>query len=241
MFRAEGRRACQCLATRVPPIGLTTPCALEPAMAQKDAFEYEALLERAKKKLPHTLESHDRFQVPEPDVMIEGKTTVIRNFGDIVDTLRREPEHVLGYLLRELGTAGTLEGDGRRVVFKGKVAANQIADRLKNYVDEYVLCSECSRPDTKIVKEGRVLILVCETCGAHRPVHVRKQEKAKEAKEIEAGQTYDLMIEDVGRKGDGIARKGQFIIYVPGTAKGSQVKVKIEKVSGTVAFGTRVS
>jgi len=210
-------------------------------MAQKDAFEYEALLERAKKKLPHTLESHDRFQVPEPDVMIEGKTTVIRNFGDIVDTLRREPEHVLGYLLRELGTAGTLEGDGRRVVFKGKVAANQIADRLKNYVDEYVLCSECSRPDTKIVKEGRVLILVCETCGAHRPVHVRKQEKAKEAKEIEAGQTYDLMIEDVGRKGDGIARKGQFIIYVPGTAKGSQVKVKIEKVSGTVAFGTRVS
>ena len=45
---------------------------------------------------------------------------------------------------------------------------------------------------------------------------------------------------DVGKKGDGIARKGNFIIYVPGTAKGSQVKVKIEKVSGTVAFGTLV-
>jgi translation initiation factor 2 subunit 2 len=90
------------------------------------------------------------------------------------------------------------------------------------------------------VKDGRVLILTCETCGAHRPVHVRKQVKAAEAKEIEAGQTYDLMIEDVGKKGDGIARKGNFIIYVPGTAKGSQVKVKIEKVSGTVAFGTLV-
>jgi translation initiation factor 2 subunit 2 len=208
-------------------------------MASDDTFDYEALLERAKKKLPHTLESHDRFQVPEPDVMIEGKTTVIRNFGDIVDTLRRDPDHLLGYLLREIGTSGTLEG--RRVIFKGKVATAQIADRIKSYVDEYVLCSECNRPDTKIVKDGRILILVCETCGAHRPVHVKKQVKAEEAKEIEAGQTYEFMIEDVGKKGDGIARKGNFIIYVPGTAKGSQVKVKIEKVSGTVAFGVRVS
>jgi translation initiation factor 2 subunit 2 len=207
-------------------------------MAADEVFDYDSLLERAKKKLPTTLESHDRFQVPEPDVMIEGKTTVIRNFGDIVDTLRREPDHLLGYLLRELGTAGTMEG--RRIVFKGKVGTAQVAERIKDYVDEYVLCSECSRPDTKIVKDGRVLILTCETCGAHRPVHVRKQVKVAEAKEIEAGQTYDLMIEDVGKKGDGIARKGNFIIYVPGTAKGSQVKVKIEKVSGTVAFGTLV-
>lgn len=207
-------------------------------MVVEDTFDYGALLERAKKKLPHTLESHDRFQVPEPDVMIEGKTTVIRNFGDIVDALRRDADHLLGYLLRELGTAGTLEG--RRAVFKGKVGTVQVAERIKNYVDEYVLCSECNRPDTKIVKDGRVLILTCETCGAHRPVHVRKQVKTEDAKEIEAGQTYDLMIEDVGKKGDGIARKGNFIIYVPGTAKGSQVKVKIEKVSGTVAFGVFV-
>jgi translation initiation factor 2 subunit 2 len=149
-------------------------------MAAQNDFDYESLLERAKKKLPHTLESHDRFQVPEPDVMIEGKTTVIRNFGDIVDVLRREPQHLLGYLLRELGTAGSMEG--RRVVFKGKVTTAQVADRIKSYVDEYVLCSECNRPDTKIVKDDRVLILVCETCGAHRPVHVKKQVKEVKAK-----------------------------------------------------------
>ncbi|HEX9908428.1 MAG TPA: translation initiation factor IF-2 subunit beta [Thermoplasmata archaeon] len=207
-------------------------------MPEKNTFDYDELLDRAKKKLPHTLESHDRFQVPEPDVMIEGKTTVIRNFGDIADVLRRESDHLLGYLLRELGTAGTLEG--RRVVFKGKVATSAVADRIKNYVDEYVLCSECNRPDTKIVKDGRIQILTCETCGAHRPVHVRKQAKAQEVKEIEAGQTYELMIEDLGKKGDGIARKGKFIIYIPGTAKGSQVQVKIEKVTGTVAFGQLV-
>lgn len=207
-------------------------------MAQEDAFDYEKLLDRAKEKLPEKLQSHDRFQVPEPDIMIEGKTTVIRNFGEIADKLRRDPDHILGFLLRELGTAGTLEGT--RVVFKGKVATAAVADRIRSYVDEYVLCSECNRPDTKIVKDGRVLILTCETCGAHRPVHVRKQVKAPEAKEIEAGQEYDFMIEDVGKRGDGIARKGNFIIYIPGTAKGSQVKAKIEKVSGTVAFGVLI-
>jgi translation initiation factor 2 subunit 2 len=207
-------------------------------MATDESLDYEALLDRAKKDLPQTLEAHDRFQVPEPDVMIEGKTTVIRNFGAIAESLRREPEHLYGYLLRELGTAGSL--DGQRVVFKGKVATAQIVDRIKSYVDEYVLCSECDRPDTKIVKDGRVLILTCETCGAHRPVHVRKQVKQEEGKDIEAGKTYDFMIEDIGKKGDGIARKGKYIIYIPGCAKGTQVKVKIDKVSGSMAFGTRV-
>jgi translation initiation factor 2 subunit 2 len=207
-------------------------------MATDESLDYEALLDRAKKGLPQTLEAHDRFQVPEPDVMIEGKTTVIRNFGAIAESLRREPEHLYGYLLRELGTAGNL--DGQRVVFKGKVATAQVVDRIKSYVDEYVLCSECDKPDTKIVKDGRVLILTCETCGAHRPVHVRKQVKQEEGKDIEAGKTYDFMIEDIGKKGDGIARKGKYIIYIPGCAKGTQVKVKIDKVSGSMAFGTRV-
>ena len=208
-------------------------------MATDELLDYEALLDRAKKNLPQTLEAHDRFQIPEPDVMIEGKTTVIRNFGAIVESLRREPAHLYGYLLRELGTAGNL--DGSRVVFKGKVATANIVERIKSYVEEYVLCSECDRPDTKIVKDGRVLILTCESCGAHRPVHVRKQVKQEEGKEIEAGKTYDLMIEDIGKKGDGIARKGKYIIYVPGSAKGTQVKVKIDKVSGSMAFGTRVA
>ena len=207
-------------------------------MAPDDYLDYEALLDRAKKDLPQTLEAHDRFQVPEPDVMIEGKTTVIRNFAAIAESLRREPEHLYGYLLRELGTAGNL--DGGRVVFKGKVSTANIAERIMSYVEEYVLCSECDRPDTKIVKDGRVLILTCETCGAHRPVHVRKQVKQEEGKDIEAGKIYDLMIEDIGKKGDGIARKGKYIIYIPGSAKGTQVKVKIDKVSGSMAFGTRV-
>jgi translation initiation factor 2 subunit 2 len=203
-------------------------------MAEED---YLSLLERAKEKLPEKIEKHERFTVPEPDIFMEGKITVIRNFGDIVDTLRRDEEHLVQYLLRELGTPGHVEG--RRLILKAKLNPQQISDRIMSYTETFVLCSECGRPDTRINKEGRVLILECEACGAHRPVNVRKTAVKKE--ELDAvieGQIYEVMIEDVGKKGDGVARRGNVIIYVPGAGKGSRVHVKITKRSGNVSFAT---
>jgi translation initiation factor 2 subunit 2 len=201
-----------------------------------EGYDYQTLLKRARDKLPKAISDHARFQVPELDVLIEGKTTVVRNFAEIASAINRDPADILAYLLRELGTAGTSEG--KRVIFKGKVSTEQIKDRLDSYVMTYVLCSECDRPDTKLVKDGRTLILECDACGAHRPVKVRKGSRGPEpTAAIEVGKTYELMIQDVGRKGDGMAKKGDFIIYVPGTAKGAQVKVIIENISGTIAFG----
>lgn len=205
-----------------------------------EGYDYQTLLKRARDKLPKAISDHARFQVPELDVLIEGKTTVVRNFAEIASAINRDPADILAYLLRELGTAGTSEG--KRVIFKGRVSTEQIKDRLDSYVLTYVLCSECTRPDTKLVKDGRTLILECDACGAHRPVKVRKGSRGPEPKAaIEVGKTYELMIQDVGRKGDGMAKKGDFIIYVPGTAKGAQVKVMIENISGTIAFGKVVS
>lgn len=197
--------------------------------------DYLSLLDRAKEHLPETIEKHERFTIPEPDVFQEGKQTVIRNFGDIVEALRREPEHLLHYLLRELGTPGQI--DGRRAIFKAKISTSQIMDRIQSYTETFVLCSECGRPDTRINKEGRTLVLECEACGAHRPVHAIKTVRPQESQGVKEGEVYDLMIEDVGRKGDGVAKKDGMIIYVPGTVKGSKVKVLIEKVAGSVAFG----
>jgi len=196
---------------------------------------YDALLKRAKEALPQPVSSGERFQVPEADLIQEGKTTVLRNFVDITTAINRDPVQVLQYLLRELGTAGAQEE--RRVVFKGKVTTQQVADRVKSYIDTYVICSECGRPDTRLVKEDRVAILECDACGARRPVKVvKKTAKVEEAALVE-GKVYEVMIQDVGKKGDGIAKRDKYIIYIPGTAKGQIVKVFIEKIAGTVAFG----
>lgn len=203
----------------------------------KDEYAYSKLLDRAREKIPSIVDSSERFQVPEVDLIYEGKTSIMRNFGDIVETINRDSDHFLKYLLRELGTAGSI--DGKRVTFKGKVAPRQVEDRIKTYIEIYVICSECQRPDTKLIKEGRTLILECDACGAHRPVKVRKGVKQEQkAIALKEGMTYELMIQDVGKKGDGIAKIDKYVIFVPGTVKGAVVKVKIEKITGNVAFGT---
>lgn len=195
--------------------------------------DYKELLHRARKTLPKTIYERKRFEIPRVDVLIEGKNTVFRNFGEILEVINRDENQFLAYLLGELGTAGVI--DGRRAIFKGRVASSLIEERIKSFVNDYVLCSECGRPDTRIVKEGRIMILVCDACGAHRPLRVRKG-RIRE-KELREGNVYELMIEDVGRKGDGIAKMGEYIIYVAGTTKGTTVRVLIQKIRGTVAFG----
>ncbi len=205
--------------------------------AVEDIPDYGSLLERAWKALPDSVKEHSRFELPEVEAFLEGNSTVFRNFADVANALNREPTHVFSYLLKELGTAGMVEG--RRGVFKGRVSPRQLAQKIRNYTETYVLCSECQKPDTRIVKEGRTQVLLCEACGGHRPIRVKKGARKMEQRRVVEGAVLELMIIDIGRRGDGLAKEGDFTIFVPGVAKGAQVKAKIEKVHGRVAFARK--
>jgi translation initiation factor 2 subunit 2 len=198
-------------------------------------YEYKNLLKRARDKIPESKGSGERFKIPELDLFYEGKTTIIRNFMDVVETLRRDPQHLMAFLLREVGTAGNI--DGRRAIFKKRMTDKELERKIASYTDIYVTCTECHRPDTRLQKEGRTMLLKCDACGAHRPVKVVKTAKSPEALALEEGKIYELMIEDVSRRGDGVAKVDKYIIYVPGTTKGSKVKVHIDKISGKTGFG----
>jgi translation initiation factor 2 subunit 2 len=197
---------------------------------------YETLLERARAKLPPVQTGGERFQVPDPDVMVDGKNTVIRNFQDIASVLRREPAHLIGYLAKEFGCPGVL--DLPRGVLKSRLAKEQIAQRIREYTAKYVICSECKRPDTHLEKEGRHLLLICEACGARRPVTVRRViTPEKPRTPVVVGEVYRLTIEDVGRRGDGVAKKEGFVIFVTGAnQRGITVEAKITKVLGNNAY-----
>ncbi len=200
------------------------------------AADYRALLDRAHARLPPVRVATERFQIPDPDVMIDGKNTVIRNFKDIADVLRREPDHVMGYLARELGAPGVL--DLPRGVLKSRASREQVAQRLREYADKYVICSECQRPDTHLAKDGKLTLLICEACGAQRPVTVRRTvEPVKPKTPVVVGEVYRLVIEDVGRRGDGVAKREGFVIFVTGaTQRGAAVNAKITKVLGNNAY-----
>jgi translation initiation factor 2 subunit 2 len=196
---------------------------------------YRSLLKRVIESKPKNEVLDDRFKLPKAEVFYEGNTTVIKNFDKISDAINRTPDLILKYLLGGLGTAGELEGG--RAVFQGKIPMKSVQDKLKDYIDTFVMCSECNRPDTHLVKEGRTMLIRCDACGAFRSVKSRKKKTIEQPSEtLKEGNTYDLTIKDIGKKGDGIAYFDKFTIYVSGAVKGTSVKVKIEKISGTVAF-----
>ena len=69
-------------------------------------LDYVRLLERAREGLEEVTESSERFIPPVPEILYEGsKKTIIRNFTEIIDILRREESHLYKFLLQELGTA----------------------------------------------------------------------------------------------------------------------------------------
>lgn len=198
--------------------------------------DYQALLKRARENLPDDISRKSRFELPEVDVLYEGKTTVWRNFGDVADTIRRDHMAFFQYMQRELGTGGVM--DGRRVMFKGRVVKKNIEDKLDSFMDAFVYCQECHSPDTRLVREGRTTVLRCDACGGHRPVAVRKQKRAsaREQAALQEGKVYDALIEDIGKKGDGVAKLGNYTVFVTGAPKGAELKILIEKVTGNIAY-----
>lgn len=53
---------------------------------------------------------------------------------------------------------------------------------------------------------------------------------------VKEGEELSTVIEAVAEKGDGIAKKSGFVIFVPGTKVGDKVKIRIKKVAKKVAF-----
>ncbi|TQD24076.1 translation initiation factor IF-2 subunit beta [Methanolobus vulcani] len=200
--------------------------------------DYEALLDRAIANLPDMETTDARFVIPEPKIMVEGKTTILDNFNNIADVLNRNPDHVMKYLTREMGTAGKI--DGLRAVFQGRFSKEQIKSNIEAYVEEFVMCSECGRPDTQLTKMDRIMVLKCAACGAHRPVKKRRASAPVKQDAIEEGKEYDVRIDAVGSKGDGIAKVDRYTIFVPGAAKGETLKIRIKRISGTLAFSEKV-
>lgn len=54
---------------------------------------------------------------------------------------------------------------------------------------------------------------------------------------VKVGEELDVTIEAVAAKGDGVAKKDGFVIFVPGTKVGDKVRIRVTKVSRRLGFG----
>jgi len=199
-------------------------------------MDYESSLDRAMDEVPDIGGDEERLQIPDAETQKDGAFTRFTNLGEIADVLSREAEHLHRFVQREMGTSGKFEeGRGR---YNGTFSQQDFDAAVDAYVDEYVLCTECGLPDTRLVREDRTPMLRCDACGAFRPVTKRsassQQQQQQEA--VEEGKTYTVEITGTGRKGDGVAEKGKYTIFVPGANEGDVVEIYIKNISGNLAF-----
>jgi len=131
-------------------------------------MDYENLLKKAKKDLPKDLIRKERFEIPKVKGHIQGNKTIINNFAQICSILQRPPDQLLKYLQRELATPANL--DGPRLILGRKISSTLINDKIEKFANEFVICTECGKPDTKLIKEDRILEKKCLACGAKHPV-----------------------------------------------------------------------
>jgi len=130
--------------------------------------KYEKLLNEAYKNVKQVDSSSGRFEIPKIEGHFEGKKTILTNFSQIVSYIRRKPEHFQKFILKELAVSGQREGD--RLVLNMKVSSEKINQKIEQYVKEFVLCKECGKPDTELVKEDRLMFVRCLACGAKHSV-----------------------------------------------------------------------
>ncbi|GBE60819.1 eukaryotic translation initiation factor 2 beta [Babesia ovata] len=139
-------------------------------------YPYEELLTRIQTLInAHNpdLAGSKRYTIRPPQVVRVGSKKVAWiNFKDLCNVMGRSMDHVHQFVLSELGTEGSIAGDGQ-LVLKGKYGPKNIESLLRKYITEYVTCSMCKSPNTTMERDSRARLFTqhCEACGANRSVN----------------------------------------------------------------------
>lgn len=133
-------------------------------------MNYEELLKKAYKEVKQVDSNIGRFEIPKIQGHFEGRKTILTNFFQIASHIRRNPEHFQKFILKELAASG--QRDGERLILNIKVPSAKINQKIEDYTKEFILCRECKKPDTELIKEHgiRSNSLHCLACGAKHPV-----------------------------------------------------------------------
>jgi len=139
-----------------------------PSFIERD-YSYEELVARLFGMIQKP-EEKTTVKIKPPIVYKEGTTrTAWANFPQICQSINRQPEHVLQFVLAEVASTGSVDGNGRLLI-RGRFQQKHMEKILRHYIVEYVQCHTCRSLETKLHKENRLLFMKCDTCGSTRSV-----------------------------------------------------------------------
>ena len=128
-------------------------------------MDYEELLKAAQANRPKAALQRDRFEVPKIQGHVEGNKTILSNFVFIAQHIRRDPEHLQKFMLKELATPGIIRSG--EFVLGRKISSAIINEKTRKYVDNFVICPSCGLPDTDLIRDQKTGTFIrCNGCGA---------------------------------------------------------------------------
>ena len=133
--------------------------------------DYNKLLDEAYKNIKPIEHSGERFEIPKVQGHLEGTKTILTNLQQIASYLRRSQNHLLKFLLRELATSGAIKDN--RTILQRKISSQKINKKIEQYTKEFVICKECKKPDTELIKDKNFTFVHCLACGAKHSVRAK--------------------------------------------------------------------
>jgi translation initiation factor 2 subunit 2 len=83
--------------------------------------------------------------------------------------LKRDPKLIAKFFGKELFAQTIVQGNS--LVINKRVSYEQIRKKLKQFIDTFVKCPVCGKPDTSLIEKGRKIYYIkCHACGAETPV-----------------------------------------------------------------------
>ena len=127
-------------------------------------MEYDKMLDKLYKEVKPLETSSERFEIPKANSQIIGNKTLLSNFLQICSYIRRDCAHIAKFLSKELATFSKIENE--RLIFNRKIPQSQLQDKINLYINKFVVCAECKKPDTEILKQDGFSFIHCLACGA---------------------------------------------------------------------------
>jgi translation initiation factor 5 len=116
-----------------------------------------------------------RYRMPRLLIKVEGKNTgtktVLTNITQVSRALQRETEEIIKFFCYNLGVKTSFAKDPDRAIMSGTHSAKELQNRLKVYIEHFIVCSCCRSPDTNYSFKGSTLSLNCLSCGSMETIN----------------------------------------------------------------------
>ncbi len=105
----------------------------------------------------------DRYRMPVITAQSrKNNKTYLTNIDIVAKALHRTDKELLKFFGLDLST----QTNEKQMCVNGVYSVDQLSESLTNYIRQYVLCSKCGNPETKIfISKSKKLKCGCKACG----------------------------------------------------------------------------